>query len=78
MPGFHRHPALTDPRSPLLRHLPQRLLSMRASVDGNFLWSAVCSGCPNWEIDRLTYSEYKRWIRSHIAHHKRWGLVVAR
>lgn len=68
-------PALTDPRSPL--NAGRRMLTIRRSVGPGFLWSAICSGCPLWELSSLPYREFSLAVRLHRVEHVRGGLVVA-
>ncbi|MFA7267207.1 MAG: hypothetical protein WC054_12935 [Candidatus Nanopelagicales bacterium] len=54
----------------------RRLLTIRGAMQPGFLWSAICSGCPNWGIDHATYTEYQAGVRLHQIIHARQGQVT--
>lgn len=54
----------------------RREITMRTTVSVNFLWSAVCSACPNWKVTDEAYSVYRSEAQAHRIGHARKGLVV--
>ena len=54
-----------------------RILTIRAAMQPGYLWSAICSGCPNWQISHATYREFHSKVRIHRIEHARKGQVTA-
>ena len=52
-------------------------LQIRATLNHDLRWSAICSGCPLWEIEHETFRTYLRLRHSHTVAHRNAGQSVA-
>jgi hypothetical protein len=52
-------------------------IQIRATLGRDLKWSAICSGCPLWTIDRASFREYLRERHSHTVAHRNAGQSVA-
>lgn len=65
--------------SPLRQRGKKRasIVTIRTMVGPGYLWSAICSGCPHWHIQRLPWPTFRRHVRVHRVWHARHGQVTA-
>ena len=54
----------------------RHLIQIRASLGSDLRWSAICSGCPLWEISRVPFRTYLRERHSHTVAHRNAGQSV--